>query len=418
MNNTYDMILIRYGEMTLKKDNYKLFLQKMASNIKKKLKKFEDLTYDVQPYRFYIYLNGVDASLVCQSLDAICGIYSYSLCKKVNKNIDEISACAIKMLKDYQTDNLKDTFSFKVETARSDKNYPLTSIEISKKVAALVLPSISGMKVNVHNPEVTLNIDFRFEAAYLYLNAIKGLGGYPCGCQGKGLSMISGGLDSPVSTFLSLKKGINVSTIHFFSYPYTSYNALQKVIDLLEVISSYSENDSIDIYIVPFTKIQDKIHNKANNIYMVTLMRRAMYKIASCVAKENNMQCIINGEAVGQVASQTLESMYVVNEVTNMPILRPLCVLDKEDIVSISKKIKTYDISIRPYEDCCTVFVPTHPVIKPKLEDVLKEEEKCDLDDDIRDAIANIKTIRINPNYHINAFNVFDDNSSDDKYKI
>lgn len=414
---TYDMILVRYGEMTLKKDNYKQFLEKIVKNIKNKLKGFQSLRFEAQPYRFYIYLNGEDHSKVIERLNKVCGLYSYSLCKKVPKSIDAIALKAVDLLNEYKEENKLNTFSFKVETKRADKTFPMTSLDISKKVSALVLPKIEGMKVDVHNPDVTLYIDFRFEAAYIYTNAINGLGGYPSGIQGNGLVMMSGGLDSPVSAFLCMNKGVNVSAIHFFSPPYTSYSSLQKVIDLLEVVSEYSESGKIDLHIVPFTNIQDKIHEKANNIYMVTLMRRAMYKIASKLVNKNHMHCIINGESIGQVASQTLHSMLVVNEVTNVPIIRPLATYDKEDIVRISRKIGTYDISIRPYEDCCTVFVPKHPVIKPNMTEILDEENKCELDVLIEEAFNNIKKVSIGSDGHINAFDL-DDNRDEDKFTI
>lgn len=412
---TYDMILVRYGEMTLKKDNYKQFLEKIVRNIKNKLRDFKSLKFDAQPYRFYIYLNGEDHNKVIDCLNKVSGLYSYSLCKKVYKNIDSIASKAVELLNEYKSEYNVSSFTFKVETKRADKTFPMTSLEISRSVSSKVLPNVNGMKVDVHNPDVTLFIDFRFDAAYIYTNAIKGLGGYPSGIQGNGLVMMSGGLDSPVSAFLCMNKGVNISAIHFFSPPYTSYSSLQKVIDLLECLSEYSESGNIDLYVVPFTAIQDKIHECANNIYLVTLMRRAMYKIASMLVNRNHMHCIINGESIGQVASQTLNSMFVVNDVTNIPIIRPLCTYDKEDIIKIARKINTYDISIRPYEDCCTVFVPKHPVIKPNLNEIALEEEKCDLDSLIIDSFNNIKRVSVSKCNHLNAFDL---DQEEDKFTI
>ena len=409
-----DMILIRYGEMTLKKDNYKTFYRAIVNNIKNKLSKFPNLRFSPQPYRFYIYLNGENQDEVLESLSEVSGIYSYSLCVKTKKNIEDIAKVGAEIVNEYVREKHLSTYTFKVDTARSDKMFPMTSIEISKSVASLVLPQLEGVKVDVQNPDVTLNIDFRVDGVFVFTNEIKGIGGYPSEVGGKGMVMMSGGLDSPVAAFLSLKKGVKLSAIHFFSPPYTSYSSLQKVIDLLKVISKYSASGEVELYIVPFTDIQDDIHNNSDNTYMVTLMRRAMYKIASIVAMQNDISVIINGESIGQVASQTLESMNVVNEVTNIPIIRPLAIFDKEDIVSISKKIKTYDISIRPYEDCCTVFVPKHPSIKPKLSDVLLEEEKTHVNDLIQDAVSNIKKVIINSNSNINAFDL----DESDKYDI
>ena len=416
----FDMILVRYGEMTIKKDNYKQFLKKMVDNIKFKLREFKNLRFEAQPYRFYIYLNGEDYLKVINKLNEISGLYSYSLCKKTDKTIDTIASTAAKLIKAYVEENNLSSYSFKVECKRSDKNYPLTSLEIAKAVAAKVLPLLENVRVDVHNPDVCLHIDFRFEAVYLYVSEVMGLGGYPSSIQGRALSMMSGGLDSPVATFLGIKKGIKMSCIHFFSPPYTSYSALQKVIDLTCKVARYTSEEEIDLYIVPFTKIQDKIRTNAREDYLITIMRRAMYKIASKIAKENNMDAIINGESIGQVASQTLESMSVVNDVTNIPIIRPLATYDKEDIVTLSKRIDCFDISIRPYEDCCTVFVPKHPVIKPKLEDAIKEEAKASLDEEIEDAIKNTKKVAISVNVDTDAYSIsFDkDETSTNKFEI
>ena len=416
----FDMILVRYGEMTIKKDNYKQFLKKMVDNIKYKLRDFKNLKFEAQPYRFYIYLNGEDYKAVIDKLNEISGLYSYSLCKKTDKTIDTIAATSAKLIKNYVEENNIGSYSFKVECKRSDKNYPLTSLEIAKAVAAKVLPLLENVRVDVHNPDVCLHIDFRFEAVYLYVSEVMGLGGYPSSIQGSALSMMSGGLDSPVATFLGIKKGIKMSCVHFFSPPYTSYSALQKVIDLVKQLSKYTDSEKIDLYIVPFTKIQDKIRTNSREDYLITIMRRAMYKIASRIVDDNNMDAIINGESIGQVASQTLESIKVVNDVTNIPIIRPLATYDKEDIVILSKKIDCFDISIRPYEDCCTVFVPKHPVIKPKLEDAIKEEAKASLDEEIVDAIKNTKKVTISVNVDIDAYSIsFDkDETSTNKFEI
>lgn len=412
---TYDIIMIRFGEMTLKKKNYKQFLDRIVQNIKKKCSIYPELSFSHTDYRFYIYLNGVEASDVIKRLDLIPGLYSYSLCKSVKRvndiitkdnvgdEFDNIAKTAIDLINE-EISNKKT--SFKVETNRGNKNFPATSIEISQEIAKRVLPNVENLYVDVHNPEIVLNIDLRYEGTYVFVNDIKGLGGYPGGMNGYGLLMMSGGLDSPVAGFLSIKKGVNLKAIHYFSPPYTSLNALQKVVDLLEKIAIYTYTESIDLYVVPFTKIQDRIHEKANQIYMVTLMRRAMYKIAHKVCDMKNIDVIINGESIGQVASQTLESMRVVNDVTNKPIIRPLATFDKEEIVEIARKIGTYDISIRPYEDCCTVFVPEHPIIKPEIDKVLEEENKCDYDSLIEEAISNIEKISLNTK---NKYSVFKD---------
>ena len=394
MSDLYDILLIRYGEMTLKKKNYKQFLDKINRTIKDKCKIFPNLKYSNTDYRFYIYLNGTDYNDVIEVLDTIPGLYSYSLCVSVDPNYDSIAKTGIELL-NKELNGTKKTF--KVETNRGDKSFKATSIEISQEVAKRVLPNVEGLSVDVHNPDVILNIDLRTEGTYVFVKSIKGMGGYPAGINGTGLVMMSGGIDSPVATFLSIKKGVNVKAIHYASPPYTSLNSLQKVVDLLQVLCSYTEKGTIDLYVVPFTKIQDEIHNKADKIYLVTLMRRAMYKIGAKICDKEGIDCIINGESIGQVASQTLESIKVVNEVTNIPIIRPLCAYDKEEIITLSRKIKTYDISIKPYEDCCTVFVPEHPVIKPDIKRVKFEEDKCDLMNSLIDeAIENIEVIHLN----------------------
>ena len=402
MNELYDIILVRYGEMTLKKKNYKQFLKKVNDTIKYRLKKFNGLKYSNTDYRFYIYLNGEDYMNVINELNYIPGLYSYSLCVSVDPNYDAIAKKAIELIKS----EMNGSKTFKVETNRGDKSFKATSIEISQEVAKRVLPNVEGLTVDIHHPQITLNIDLRTEGTYIFVKSVKGLGGYPAGIGGTGLLMMSGGLDSPVAGFLTIKKGVKVTAIHYESQPYTSLNSLQKVVDLLQVLSNYTDDNTIDLFVVPFTKIQDEIHNKANQIYLVTLMRRAMYKIASLVCKEKNIDAIINGESIGQVASQTLESIKVVNDVTNIPILRPVCTYDKEEIIEIARKIKTYDISIKPYEDCCTVFVPEHPIIKPNLNKVIEEENKCDMDNLIKDAKDNIRVIHLN---NRDKYSVFDD---------
>lgn len=403
----YDIILIKYGEMTLKKKNYKQFLNKMNETIKRKCKIFNALRYFNTDYRFYIYLNGEDENKVIDVLNTIVGLYSYSLCKKVEPDFDKMASVAIEMLKE-EIGSLKKTF--KVETNRGNKSFPYTSIQVSQEVAKRILPNVNGLSVDVHNPDLTLNIDLRCEGTYLSLKEIKGLGGYPAGIQGKGLLMMSGGIDSPVACYLSMKKGINVFAIHYASPPYTSLNSLQKVVDLLETLAVYSENSQIHLLVVPFTKVQNAIHENANPKYLVTIMRRCMYKIGEMICNKKDIDVIINGESIGQVASQTLQSMKVVNEVTNIPIIRPLATFDKEEIVEISKKIKTYPISIRPYEDCCTVFVPEHPIIKPSIEETKKEEAKCSLDDLILEAAENVEEIILSADKHYSVF----ENDSDD----
>jgi thiamine biosynthesis protein ThiI len=397
----YDLIMVRYGEMTLKKKNYQNFQKQVNQNITSKLNRFSKLTFTKTNYRFYIHLNGEDYREVVKELDTVVGLSSYSLCREVNPDYDEIASAAVELI-NYEKESIN--LSFKVETNRSDKRFPATSIEISKEVARRILPKIPGLRVDVHHPDLTLSIDLRTEGTFIFVKSLPGLGGLPGGMSGRGLLMVSGGIDSPVAGYLCLRKGIDITALHFASPPYTSDMALQKVIDLLSELSKYALNSKITLLVCPFTKIQTAIHQKADPNYSVTLMRRQMYRIADAIARKQNFDVIINGESVGQVASQTLESMAVINEVTNLPVLRPLVTYDKSEIIKIARKINTYDISIRPYEDCCTIFLPEHPVIKPRLNKVLVEEEKCEFGNLVEEAIAEIEEMSITYKNKISVF--------------
>lgn len=391
--NMYDMILIRFGEMTLKGKNYKKFLKQLNSDIKNKLRHYPEVTIEMYKFRTYLYLNGTDETKVMEVLDQIPGIYSYSLCVKAKKEIDDIVEKIVMLIQDEPRSH-----RFKVETNRGDKTYPMSSIQISQAVAKKVLNQAQGFKVDVHNPTLVASIDFRTEGVYIYTKAIQAMGGFPSGSAGKGLLMLSGGIDSVVAGYLAIKKGLIVDGIHFYSPPHTSQMSLQKVYDLAERLSHYVAHETVKLYVVPFTKIQERLYKVIDEEYMITVMRRVMYKIADIVTFKYHYQCIINGESIGQVASQTLRSMSVVNEVTNKVILRPLAIFDKEEIVNIAHKIKTFDISIRPYDDCCTVFVPEQPVIKPNLGKAIKEETLAELDSLIQEAIETIEIVEIRMN--------------------
>lgn len=408
----YDVILVRFGEMTLKKKNYNTFLKAIKNNIKRKLKKFANLELKEARHRLYIILNGHDQDEVLNELNTVVGLSSYSLCKKVDKDFDLIADSAIEII-NYEKYNKKITF--KVETNRSDKSFAYNSLEISREVSKRILPKVPGLVVDVHNPELVLSIDFRTEGVFVYTSSHPGLGGYPGGMAGTGLVMMSGGIDSPVASFLTIKKGVNVKAIHFYSPPHTSVMSLQKVIDLCERLCHYTPNGKMDLLIVPFTEIQEKIYRSVDEPYIITIMRRIMYKIAHQVCLEQGIDSIINGESIGQVASQTIESMRVVNEVTNIPILRPLLTYDKTEIMDIARKIKTYDISIRPYDDCCTIFIPKHPVIKPTISKALREEAKCEFDQEITKAIQNIEVIKLNDKEH---YSVLETTLNEDKFEI
>jgi thiamine biosynthesis protein ThiI len=283
--------------------------------------------------------------------------------------------------------------TFKIETKRSNKSFPLNSYEVNNVLGGHVLKNTSNIKVDVHNPELLIKVEIRDNKTYIYSKEYDGAGGYPLGTQKMGMLMLSGGIDSPVAGYLAMKRGIVLDAVYFEAIPHTSLEARNKVIDLSKKLCKYC--DSIKLHIVPFTKIQEAIYKECNPEYTITIMRRMMYRIMEKLAKKNKGLVIVNGESIGQVASQTLTSMSVINSVTNMPVIRPVACLDKLEIIDIAKKIDTYDISILPFEDCCTVFVPKHPVINPEL-DICEEYEKLiDVDGLIKRAIESEEVIKI-----------------------
>lgn len=301
--------------------------------------------------------------------------------------LESIEELAVELLKD------SDFNSFKVEAKRPNKAFAYLSPEINKLLGQYILENIEGKKVDVHNPDLTVYVEIR-DKAFIYIDAERGAGGLPYGTSGKAVSLLSGGIDSPVSSWMMMKRGIEIIPVHFYSFPFTSERSKQKVIDITKELSRYS-SDGIKLYIAFFTNIQKSIYENCPENYIVTIMRRMMMRIASRIAEKENAIGIITGENVGQVASQTLESMYVTNSVASMPVYRPVIGMDKQDIIKISHDIGTYDISIRPYEDCCTVFVPKHPVIKPSLERVNEIEKDLDIDGLVEESIERAETLYV-----------------------
>jgi len=375
------LILIKYGELTTKKDNRKLFINKLENNIKNLLK---DYNVKIKKDRVRMYIETDNYEEVSSKLQKIFGIHSVVICHKCLSEENSIKEL-VKELLDNTSFN-----TFKVNTRRADKEFPIHSMDFNNVIGSFVLKNYN-VKVDVHNPEILINIEIREDGTYIYTNELLGSGGYPVGVQGKGLLMLSGGIDSPVAGYLALKRGIDIECLYFESPPHTSLEARNKVLELANILNNYSGN--IKVHIVPFTNIQETIYRFCKEEYMITIMRRMMYRIGSRFAQKNKMPIIINGESVGQVASQTITSMSVINEVTNMPIIRPVACLDKLEIIDIAKKIGTYETSILPFEDCCTIFVPKHPVINPKLEICINEENKFDFDKMIDECIENIETI-------------------------
>ena len=371
------LIMIKYGELTTKKGNRNLFINTLADNIKKILKD-ENFTLKKDRVRMFIESDNID--VISKKLQKVFGIHGIVIAYKVNTNTEEIKEQVLEILKNTSFK------TFKVETKRADKSFPIKSMDFNNVIGGLVLKNFD-CKVDVHNPEITINIEIR-EKTYIYLNEIKGIGGYPVGVQGRGLLMLSGGIDSPVAGYMALKRGINVDCLYFDSPPHTSLEAKNKVIKLASILNEYSGN--IRLLVVSFTKLQEAIYKNVDPEYNITIMRRMMYRIATSINKKYKV--IINGESIGQVASQTLSSMSVINSVTNYPIIRPVACLDKLEIIDIAKKIGTYETSILPFEDCCTIFVPKHPVINPVLEKCI-EMEKFDYEPLIDECISNIEII-------------------------
>lgn len=377
------LIMIKYGELTTKKANRKTFINILNNNILKVLHGYS-VNIKKDRVRMYIECDENDITEITEKLQKIFGLHSIVICHKVNTNIDEISSKVLELLKNTKFK------TFKINTKRADKKFPIPSMEFNNKMGGVVLKN-TDLKVDVHTPDVLVNIEVRHEGTFIYTNEIQGIGGYPVGIQGKGLLMLSGGIDSPVAGYLSLKRGVDLECLYFESPPHTSIEAKNKVIRLASIIDEYSGN--IKVNIVPFTKLQETIYKNVPDNYVITIMRRMMYRIAEKVAKKNKCKILINGESIGQVASQTLSSMIVINNVTNMPVIRPLACMDKIEIIGIAKKIKTYETSILPYEDCCTIFLPKHPVINPDLDKCIKYENLFDYEELINECVENIEVV-------------------------
>ena len=378
------VILIKYGELTTKKDNRNFFIKTLRKNIFSKLSSFSfDIIDDY--YRMFIIPKNDDIDEIVECLKNIFGIHEIVVALSEEDTSEKtIKDMSLKLMNEVEGK------TFKVVTNRSDKSYPIKSMDMNNIIGGHILKNTS-FKVDVHNPDVMLNVEIRREGVYVYNKCIDGLGGYPVSTLGRALLMLSGGIDSPVAGYLTIKRGVELYYLYFESRPHTSIEARNKVIELARKLEKY--NSKGNLFVVNFTKIQEAIYKNLDPSYLITIMRRKMYVIAERLAKKNHCLAIVNGESIGQVASQTLSSMLAVNDVTNYPILRPLCSFDKLDIIKISKNIDTYEISIQPYEDCCTVFVPKHPVINPNLKHIYHEENKFDFEPLIEEAINTVEVV-------------------------
>lgn len=373
------LILIKYGELTTKKDNRKFFINTLEKNIRSLIK--DDIKITKDRVRMYIECENVDE--VALKLKKVFGIYGIVICHKVNNNIEDVLSKSLEIM-----DSSKKTF--KVVTNRADKSFPIPSMEFSRKLGGMILKN-TDFKVDVHNPDITLTVEIRNNGTFVYIDEIRGAGGYPVGIQGTGLLMLSGGIDSPVAGYLTLKRGVNIECLYFESPPHTSMEAKNKVLKLASILNEYSGH--VKVHVVPFTEIQEAIFKKCPDTYMITIMRRMMYRIADKYSEKIGAKIIVNGESIGQVASQTLSSIECINNVTNKPVIRPVACLDKLEIINNAEKIGTYETSILPFEDCCTIFVPKHPVINPSLKACIEYEKAFDYEELINKCIDNIEVV-------------------------
>ncbi len=381
------MVMLKYGELSTKKGNIGLFLNTLKENIKGSLKDIDcDIRFDKG--RMFILSKEENYEEVTNRLQNIFGIHEIDIVYEIKENkVEKIGQSLLELLKNYEFK------TFKVVTKRSDKRYPLTSMEVSRFIGGVLLKNIPEIKVDVHNPDIYVNVEIRNDATYLYFEKIFGIGGYPVGVLGKGLLMLSGGIDSPVAGYMAIKRGVKLEAVYFESPPHTSIEAKNKVISLARKLALY--NNDIKLHIINFTEIQEAIYKNIPHEYLITIMRRMMYRISAKIAGNVNAKVLVNGESIGQVASQTLTSMSVINEVVKMPVIRPLACFDKLEIIEIAKKIDTYETSILPFEDCCTIFVPKHPVINPELELCYQYEKLIAYEDLINKALKNQEIMKI-----------------------
>ena len=382
----YDHIMVRFGELSTKGKNKNEFIKVLAKNIKGALSEFKGIEIISKFDHIYVKLNDNDPEKVIEILQDVSGIQGLSLVLLTDDNIENLRKVCLELVKQEKGK------TFKVHAKRANKKYPLISDQINREIAKVILQN-TELKVDVHNPDILVSIEIREEGAFVFTHTYKGAGGYPLGVGGKIMHMLSGGIDSPVAAYLLMKRGIKIECIHFASPPYTNAAVIEKLKDLLGKLNKYQPE--IRLNIIPFTKLQEEIYAQSDESYAITLMRRMMFRLADRLAKRRRCLAISSGESVGQVASQTLDSMNVINDVTNMPVLRPVVCYDKTEIIELARKIDTFDISIRPFEDCCTIFAPKNPKTRPAMEEVLKFEEKWDYNKMIDEALDNVEVIYI-----------------------
>ena len=386
-----DIILLKLGEIVLKGLNRKSFEQKLMSNVRRRLEPIGKFRVYCLQSTVYVEAqeDGADMDAAFEALKKVFGVIKLSRAAACEKDKDAIAKLAI----EYLREDMERVRSFKVESKRSDKSFPLTSIELSQYVGGLLAEAYPNVQVDVHEPELTVHLEVRDLAAYVHATPVPGAGGMPVGSNGVAVTLLSGGIDSPVSTYKIAKRGVRLIPVHFFSFPYTSQQAKDKVVDLGRQLTEYCGRMTLEV--VPFTHIQEEIRDKCPEEYFTLIMRRFMMRIARRIADANGAKAVVTGENLGQVASQTMEAMASTQAVIDMPVLQPLIGMDKEEIVTLARKIGTFETSILPYEDCCTVFTPRHPRTHPKLKDVEAAESALDMDALVDEAVKGIERIRL-----------------------
>jgi len=379
----YHEIMIRYGELSLKGKNRNVFIRKLRDNIRRIMKDLPTVKVKSEHDRMYLFAEeGQEIEEALTRLQDVFGIQSFSPAVRCKANLDTIKETAERILSDMETEGK----TFKVEVRRADKTFPLKTIELQQELGGHLLPIFPGLVVKMKHPEIRLLVDIREDGAYLSTETIQGAGGLPAGSNGHALLMLSGGIDSPVAGYLMMKRGLKLDVIHFHSPPFTSEQSKQKVVELAERLSTFGTK--IRMHTIHFTEIQQAIQGAVPSALTMTTTRRLMMKIADRVREEIGAKAIVTGESLGQVASQTLDSLSAINEVTSTPVLRPLIAMDKLDIIGVAEKIGTYEISIRPFEDCCTIFTPANPATKPKTDKVIYYESNADFGPLIEQAVA------------------------------
>ncbi|MGX7197043.1 tRNA uracil 4-sulfurtransferase ThiI [Enterococcus olivae] len=381
----YTEIMVRYGELSTKGKNRNTFITRLASNVKKTLTDFPHVRVHADRDRMHLLLNGEDSDVIIPKLQKVFGIQNFSPSIRVEKEIDVIKKTAQEMMREVYTG--KETF--KITAKRSDHDFIQTSGELNLTLGNAVIDLFPDIKAKMKNPDINLRVEIRKDGAFLSHTTIQGAGGLPVGTGGKGMLMLSGGIDSPVAGYFAMKRGVEIEAVHFASPPYTSEQALQKAKDLTAKLAPYV--GSIQFIEVPFTEVQEEIKKNIPQGYWMTITRRMMLRLTDAIREQRKGLIILNGESLGQVASQTLQSMVAINEVTNTPIIRPVATMDKLEIIDVAQKIDTFELAIQPFEDCCTIFAPPQPKTRPRLDKVHHYEERLDIEGMIERAMAELK---------------------------